>query len=500
MHGTPIPAAQYLRMSTEHQQYSIENQAHVIGLYAAQHGFEVIQSYIDAGKSGLVLKHRKALGQLLNDVVAEPQVYRAILVYDVSRWGRFQDIDEAAYYEFMCKRAGFAVHYCAEAFANDATASSLIMKTLKRVMAAEYSRELSSRVFERSRRNAEHGFRNGGMAGYGLRRLICSPDGTPKQLLAMGDRKAIYADRVRLIPGPAEEVAVVREVFRLITEGMTLDEVTNELNTRKIKYFERSWTRDGVSEIVTNPKYMGCLVWGICAKKLGEKKVPLPETSWVKVPHAFEALVDERTFLAAQAVFRKYQSDEQMLSGLRRLLEKEGCLNRGLIENCRHIPCSQMYKSRFGGLMNAYKRIGYIRARSFWRKDLVHRIWALRKQVVDEIVTLFPRTALLHRSSRHRPKLRLPGGPIIGVLVCQATTTPVGHPRWVLPYRTKRTFISLVCRCDGANAAIHDYHLIPRIEVGGRQSLRECDPILLAGKRVVDLRSLLQIAKAMAAY
>jgi len=81
-------------------------------------------------------------------------------------------------------------------------------------------------------------------------------------LLEMGDRKAIYSDRVRLIPGPAEEVAVVREIFRMITARMTLDEVACELNTRKIKYFDRSWTHDAVNEIVTNPKYMGCLVWG----------------------------------------------------------------------------------------------------------------------------------------------------------------------------------------------------------------------------------------------
>jgi len=494
---TPIRAAQYLRMSTEHQQYSIENQAHVISLYAAQHGFEVVRSYIDEGKSGLVLKHRKALGQLLHDVVAAPQIYRAILVYDVSRWGRFQDIDEAAYYEFMCKRAGFVVHYCAEVFTNDATASSLIMKTLKRVMAAEYSRELSSRTFERSQRNAERGFRNGGMAGYGLRRLLCSPDGTPKQLLEMGDQKAIYADRVRLIPGPAEEVAVVREVFRMITRGMTLDEVTNELNSRRIKYFERNWTRDGVSEIVNNPKYMGCLVWGTCAKKLGEKKVRLPEALWVRVPHAFEALVDESTFLAAQAVFRKYQSDEQMLSGLRRLLKKEGWLNRVLIENCRDIPCSRMYQDRFGTLMNAYARIGYKRAKSFWRKDVVRRKWALRKQVVDEIVALFPGTAFVQSSSRYRPKVFLPRGPTIGVIICQATSTPLGHPRWTLPYRNKLNLLSLVCRCDTANVAIRDYHLIPNIQAGNRVALKESDPLLLTGKRVPNLRNLMQIAMAM---
>jgi DNA invertase Pin-like site-specific DNA recombinase len=484
-------------MSTEHQQYSIENQARVISLYAAQHGFEVVHSYIDEGKSGLVLKHRKALGQLLNDVVAAPQAYKAILVYDVSRWGRFQDIDEAAYYEFACKRAGFTVHYCAEFFPHDSTASSLIMKTLKRVMAAEYSRELSSRTFERSQRNAERGFRNGGMAGYGLRRLLCSPDGTPKQLLGMGDRKAIYADRIRLVPGPAEEIAVVREIFRLITKRMTLDEVTNQLNMRKVKYFDRSWTRDGVSEVVTNPKYMGCLVWGTCAKKLGGLKVRLPEASWVKVPHAFEALVDERTFLAAQLAFRKYQSDAQMLSGLRRLLKKEGWLNRVLVENCRDIPCSRMYQDRFGTLMNAYARIGYKRAKCSWHKAVVRRKWALRKQVVDEIVALFPGTAFVQSSSRYRPKVFLPRGPTIGIIICQATSTPLGHPRWTLPYRNKFNLLSLVCRCDTANVSIRDYHLIPNIKAGNRVALKESTPLLLTGKRVKDLRNLLQIAKAM---
>lgn len=47
----PIPAAQYLRMSTEHQQYSIENQSVAIQRYATVHGFYIVKSYTDAGKS-----------------------------------------------------------------------------------------------------------------------------------------------------------------------------------------------------------------------------------------------------------------------------------------------------------------------------------------------------------------------------------------------------------------------------------------------------------------
>lgn len=80
-----IPAAQYLRMSTEHQQYSLENQSATIQKYAQNHGFEVVNTYSDAAKSGLVLRRRAGLRQLLQDVVAEDAPYRAILVYDVSR-------------------------------------------------------------------------------------------------------------------------------------------------------------------------------------------------------------------------------------------------------------------------------------------------------------------------------------------------------------------------------------------------------------------------------
>ena len=48
-----VRAAQYVRMSTEHQQYSTENQAEVIARYAAEHGMEIVATYADSGKSGL---------------------------------------------------------------------------------------------------------------------------------------------------------------------------------------------------------------------------------------------------------------------------------------------------------------------------------------------------------------------------------------------------------------------------------------------------------------
>ncbi len=78
----PIRAAQYVRMSTEHQKYSTENQADIISQYAAQRGFEIVQTYGDAGKSGLSIEGRDALKQLIADVEAGVTTFNAILVYD----------------------------------------------------------------------------------------------------------------------------------------------------------------------------------------------------------------------------------------------------------------------------------------------------------------------------------------------------------------------------------------------------------------------------------
>ncbi len=84
---------------------------------------------------------------MLKDVQAGTAEFSSILVYDVSRWGRFQDAYESAYHEYICRQAGVSVHYCAEQFENDCSPVSTIVTGVKRAMAGEYSRELSTKVF-----------------------------------------------------------------------------------------------------------------------------------------------------------------------------------------------------------------------------------------------------------------------------------------------------------------------------------------------------------------
>src|SRR5215469_15383659 len=206
----PNNAVAYVRMSTEHQQYSTSNQMDVIREYAKSRGLEIVKIYSDEGKSGLNIQGRDSLAQMIQDVQSGGSKFTNILVYDISRWGRFQDADESAYYEYICRKAGVGVHYCAEQFENDGSPISTIVKGVKRAMAGEYSRELSTKVFAGQGRLIEKGFRQGGPAGFGLRRTLIDQSKNPKSELARGEHKSIQTDRVVLVPGPIEEVETVR--------------------------------------------------------------------------------------------------------------------------------------------------------------------------------------------------------------------------------------------------------------------------------------------------
>ena len=197
-----VPVAAYVRISTEHQKYSTENQLAEIERYAEAHDMHVVRTYVDAGKSGLQVAGRSGMQQLIDDVTSGSTDFVTTLVYDVSRWGRFQDPDEAAYFEQQCRRNGIHIEYCAEQFANDASPVSTLIKGVKRVMAAEYSRELSTKVFAGQCRLIRLGYRQGGVAGYGLRRMRIDQTGRRLGILGHGEYKSLQTERVILVPGP----------------------------------------------------------------------------------------------------------------------------------------------------------------------------------------------------------------------------------------------------------------------------------------------------------
>ena len=140
---TEFRAALYVRTATEHQQYSTDTQSDKIRNYARKRGIEIVRTYTDEGKSGLSIFERTGLQKLLSDVNSGRADFNLVLVYDISRWGRFLDPGEGAYYEDICKRADIEVTYCAEQCGDDSASVSTIVRAIKRSMADEYRREMS---------------------------------------------------------------------------------------------------------------------------------------------------------------------------------------------------------------------------------------------------------------------------------------------------------------------------------------------------------------------
>jgi DNA invertase Pin-like site-specific DNA recombinase len=493
----PVPAAQYVRMSTERQQYSLENQSDAIRKYADLHGFEVAQTYSDGGKTGVILRNRPGLQQLLKDVVSGAAPYRAILVYDVSRWGRFQDTDEPAHYEFLCKSAGIPVHYCAETFANDGTLASLIMKALKRTMAGEYSRELGVKVLAGQKRLARLGFKQGGLAGYGLQRVLVSPERKPKQILKIGERKSIATDRVVLAPGSAFEVECVRTIFQmLVSEGRSITDIVRELNRRGIKNLTGSeWKYQCVSRILTHPKYSGCGVYNQTTQRLYSPRIETPRDEWILAPGAFESIVEPATFEKAQRILSSRtanKSNEQILSELKDYLALKGKLSAPLIKQSESLPSPSTIQGRFGSLRRAYSLVGYGAGEQLRNIAPRERTHLLRTDLLTRIAgTASSGIVIIQPNLKWRTKLRLPNKQIASVLVARAEQVSKGTTRWIVdPNLSERNLPTLLARLNSENTAFMDFYVFPRIERRTRFRLSMNDPWLKCGQRLEDLSGL----------
>jgi DNA invertase Pin-like site-specific DNA recombinase len=275
--GAPIRAAEYLRKSTQHQKYSIENQADAIRLYAAKRGIQVVRTYADR-KSGVLFDKRHGLRQLIEDVLTGRADFETILVYDVTRWGRFQDPDENAYYEYICKRAKIKVHYCAEQFENDDTSFAAVVKSIKRAMAGEYSRELSIKSFAGMVRLFRLGFRLGSWAPYGIRRLLVDQNGVPKGVLRHGERKSIQTDRILLVPGRPEEIRTVRWIFSaFVKQRKTEMEIVDILNARGVDTgLGWPWTYHRVRKMLRREIYISASTCGTAPRPYSDRSSAFP--------------------------------------------------------------------------------------------------------------------------------------------------------------------------------------------------------------------------------
>jgi len=465
-------AAQYVRMSTEHQQYSTENQGDKILEYAAHRGIQIVRTFADQGKSGLRIDGRQALQELIRTVESGQADFEIILVYDVSRWGRFQDADESAYYEYICRRAGIQVAYCAEQFENDGSPVSTIVKGVKRAMAGEYSRELSAKVFAGQCRLIELGFRQGGPAGYGLRRVLIDQSGAVKGQLARGEHKSLQTDRVILMPGPEEEVATVNRIYRWFAdEGAPESVIAERLNKQGIQTdLGRVWTRATVREVLTNEKYIGNNIYNRQSFKLKKVRVVNQPEMWIRKDHAFEGIVPPELFFTAQGIMRaraQRYTDEELIAKLRELYVRHGYLSGLIINEAEFMPSAAAYAHRFGSLIRAYQTVGFNPERDYRYLEANQYLRRLHPEIIGQTERSIEELGGAVRRDPATDLLTLNGEFTVSLVLSRCQQLDNGRRRWKVRFDASLApDITVAVRLDGTNRTALDYYLLPRLDFG----------------------------------
>ncbi|WIV87974.1 recombinase family protein [Proteus appendicitidis] len=463
-----ILVAIYLRMSTEHQKYSIDNQKKYIQQYALIHNMEILYIYDDEGKSGISVSGRNNFNRLIQDVVTQKINIEALLVYDVSRFGRFQDNDEAGYYSYLLKSHGVRIIYCAENIPDSSPEIEMLTLPALRYAAGAYSRNLSIKVFAGHVNLVNRGYFQGGIAGYGLRRKLIDSTHNDKFILQSGERKCLQTDRTILVPGPDDELLIINRIFNMfIFKNYSEYLISEKLNEENIKHSnDTQWTRSKVHNILINERYIGNYVYNKTSKKLKSKKIKNPKEDWIRYSNYFPPIVSPEKYRLAQEIIKNrsiHLSDIDIINYLKKKLKEQGKLSGFIIDEDDTGPSSSIISNRFGGLINAYKLIGYIPERNYSFIEINKELRKKHQTIISEIykkinisdkIILKDETILINKNLK------------VSLIISKCKKTPAGNLRWIVRFdRGLLADISIIVRMDSKNKNSVDYFILPSFEI-----------------------------------
>lgn len=287
-----MKVALYMRRSTndELQAESLATQCVILRAYAAEHGHEIVDMYQESA-SGRTYSGREQFQKLIDDV-KRGAVFEAILVRDVSRWGRFENSDEAAFYEFLCLQHNVRVIYVEEQFGPVDSPYSALLKSMKRVLAAEFSREKSRLITRGKVRSVQQGFRPGAKAPFGMKRILVTRTGEYVQDLPQGSHKIVSNLRTKLAPDRENGAALVAHIFSMfVDERMDATAIARQLNSANIPSpMGMRWHTSTIVGILENEAYCGTAAFRNRHK----------DTESPRLEGAYEPVISGDMFRAAQ--------------------------------------------------------------------------------------------------------------------------------------------------------------------------------------------------------
>ncbi|MEN9561068.1 MAG: hypothetical protein RIQ56_341 [Candidatus Parcubacteria bacterium] len=326
-------AVAYYRHSAEDkQENSVAIQRDHAQKFAKQYQIEIIHEEADEGKSGLSAD-RAGFQRILMDWVLNESAppFDYVLVYDVSRWGRFQNPDESAMYEYQCTKRGKKIIFIDKGMPReDQALINHLQTSIERYMAADYSRQLSNKVFFGSAKISEQGYSAGGVACYGMARLLLDVNKQPIRILRKGEHKQISNERVVFVPINDGTTQTVREIFDLcVNQSKSPDDIAHILNRRNILAPAGGiWKKYKIVRILSNETYIGSRVYNKTWKRLKQKGKRNPRSEWIIRQDAFEAVVSKEIFGKARQFLRSHLRTKPkgisfVTSKLRRIIRQD---------------------------------------------------------------------------------------------------------------------------------------------------------------------------------
>ncbi len=214
-----------------------------------------------------------------------------ILVHKLDRFSRNRE--ESILFKSLLRKHGVAVKSVTENY-DPETPQGFLYEGMIEVINQFYSMNLATETVKGMRENAERGYCNGGRVPYGYR------------LERVGNGNG-GREHSRLVPGPEDEVALVREMFDMAANhGMGIKRIANALNARGIPApASKHWNASTVSSMLSNRAYVGDRVWMRSRKNGRDGRSRTDKSDWIVAEDAHEPLIDRDLFERRQALAAK---------------------------------------------------------------------------------------------------------------------------------------------------------------------------------------------------
>lgn len=301
--GTQIPACTYIRMSSDKQDASPEQQRDEMAKLAHRCGCLIVTEYFDAAISGDATEKRKAFQKMIAD--AERGKFKVILCWDQDRFGRFDSI-EAGRWIYPLRQAGVKLITVAQGVIDWTDFAGRMMYAIQQEGKHSFLRDLS--------RNSLRGRIRAASAGVWMTK---PPTGYRVEHTRDARNRVVSSD---LVPSDPQEVALVHRIFRDYEVGRSIRGIAFALNAERL-YTRRGkpWAPRTVLSILRNRTYTGEYRWNVSnhgkyhAVRDGEVATDFSaglsdESEWTIIPNHHEPLIEPARFKKVQQMLDERKS------------------------------------------------------------------------------------------------------------------------------------------------------------------------------------------------